>query len=64
MNINEDVRYKSFKTDFKPNPIIMVFNPAEENSVIYKKLLVGDDNKQLNLVRINEVNSNDYKNLI
>ena len=63
MNINDDVRFKSFKTDFKPSPVVMVFNTAEENPVIYKKLLVGDDNKQLNLVHIDEVNSNEYKNL-
>lgn len=63
MNINDDVRFKSFKTDFKPSPVVMVFNTAKENPVIYKKLLVGDDNKQLNLVHIDEINSNEYKNL-
>ena len=63
MNINDDVKFKSFKTDFKPSPVKMIFNPAEENPVIYKKLLVVDDNKQLNLVHIDEVNSNEYKNL-
>ena len=63
MNINEDVRYKSFTTDFKPSPIIMVFNIDEENPVVYKKLFIGDDNKLLNLVQIAEGNSEEYKNL-
>ena len=63
MNMNEDVRYKSFKTNFKPNPIIMVFNNDEKNPVIYKKLFVGDDNKLLNLVQIAEDNSTEYQNL-
>ena len=62
ININDDIKINTFNTTFEPKPIILEFDTKGLSHDLYKELLIGENNINLNLIQISS-NDFEYKNL-
>lgn len=64
MDINDKIKLNSFSLDYKPEPLLIIFNTENlKEDEVYKKLTIGEKNELLNLIKIGHGGEDIYKNL-
>ena len=65
MDIKDKIKLNSFSMDYKPEPLVIVFNTENiTEDIVYKKITIGEEDTFLNLIKIgHNKEEEDYKNL-